>query len=1299
MTFSKILFSAVIPFFAVGSDLAAADPDDAEEQTRKHIKQTLLGLPLRFEENTGHFDTQVKFLARGPGYTLFLTPNETILSLARKKSAECGVVRVRLENANADSVFQGESKLSTPTTYLIGNDPAKWHVAPSYERVRCASIYHGIDLVYHGKQQKLEYDFEVAPGADPNDIALRYSGVRRIRIDTDGSLILKLKDGGELRQHPPVTFQVSDGKRHEVASRYLVKPWKKVAFAIGQYDASQPLVIDPPVLDYSTYLGGSSSESINGIAVGPTDNVYVTGYTNSTNFPVLSEYQTDQTGLDVFVARLDTNASGAASLVYSTYLGGSGDEQGYAIATDSNGNAFVTGYTDSTDFPMFHQYQPNQTGRDAFVAKLDTTAAGAASLLYSTYLGGNGDDVSAGIAVGVAGNAFVTGSTTSTDFPILNEYQPDQGSTDAFVTKLDPSATGAASLVYSSYLGGSGTDLGTAIAVDESGRVYVTGYTSSSNFPKLNEYQGRQASFDAFLTKLNPLVAGVAGLLYSTYLGGHRTNIPNGIAVDSSRKAYLTGYTESTDFPNVNGYQTDQPGQDAFASRLDPDAAGAASLLYSTYLGGSSSDAGNGIVVDTNGNLYVAGSTDSTDYPTQDPLQTDLAGTDAFLTKINPTASGVASLLFSTYLAGDFTDSAKAIAIDSVNDVYVAGSTSSTNFPTLNQYQTDQTALDAFVTKYQTGPVNETCATAISIALDEVVIGKTGGAVNDYQLSGGACFTGFGQSASTAPGRDVVYSFIAPAGGSYSFRISNYGGGGDPVLYVASSCPAAGGSPVTVNTCLGASNRTGALGAYTSEEVMCLPLTSGQQVFIFVDEDTFVSGGTFVLEVNQCFIESEPNDTPATSDPLYFGVEGAINPFMDIDFFSLGVSGMTNARVFALIDGRAAPNKDFDLRLTTTTDTLEFDNADTDAPFGDLSPTIAGTPLTAAPPFLRIVTNTPPTGSEPYRIYAVVQPSGAGLGNSSATAESEPNGTTGQANSAANNFFSGSLTGPAPSNDRDFFSFTAVAGDLIFLSLDADPLRNNTPIDAKLALLDPDGVLLLQVNDGNSLSNTTSGAGSLGSTTPRSPGEGLVYRATESGTYYARVLIGTTSPTAIGAGDYLLSIAKGFRLLSAASRKTHGVAGSFDIPLPLTGTPGVECRSGGAPGNHTLVFTFNNTVGSGSPSFSAGVGSISGAPVFAGNTMTLNLTGVIDQQKITVSLIGMKDSLSQTLPNTNVSMNVLLGDVTGNKSVNATDVSQTKLQSGNAATATNFRSDVNFSGSINATDVSQVKLNSGHGLP
>jgi S-layer family protein len=423
-------------------------------------------------------------------------------------------------------------------------------------------------------------------------------------------------------------------------------------------------------------------------------------------------------------------------------------------------------------------------------------------------------------------------------------------------------------------------------------------------------------------------------------------------------------------------------------------------------------------------------------------------------------------------------------------------------------------------------PSNDSCASPTALTLNTPVTGTTDAALNDYQLSGSACFTGVGQTASTATGRDVVYSFTAAAAANYSFRVTGYDMNKNLVLYVASTCPA-GIPPVTVATCLAASNRDP---SSTSEEVQCLPLSASQQVFVFVDDNALAAhGSTFTIEVTSCNQESEPNNTPATANAVtlpVMGIEGSIGTGGDVDFFALGTVA-AGSRVFAMVDGVAANAEDFDLRLTTTTDTLQYDDNSNDSLFGSASPNIGGTPTpnSSIPLFLR-VNNFAATASEPYRLYAVVQPPGsnAGCNNCSATTETEPNDKTQQANSAANNYFYGTLAGPAPSTDVDMYRFLAQAGTLVYLGLDGDPLRNNTPINAQLELLDSNGASLVLVNDPRALSSTTSGAGSLTATTPFSPGEALVYRVITSGTYYAKVSIGTSSSDSTGAGDYLLSI-------------------------------------------------------------------------------------------------------------------------------------------------------------------------------
>jgi hypothetical protein len=471
-------------------------------------------------------------------------------------------------------------------------------------------------------------------------------------------------------------------------------------------------------------------------------------------------------------------------------------------------------------------------------------------------------------------------------------------------------------------------------------------------------------------------------------------------------------------------------------------------------------------------------------------------------------------------------------------------------------------------------PVNDTCAGAVALALDTPVTGTTAFALNDYHLSGSACFTGLGQTASTADGNDVVYSFVAPAAGSYSFRTTNFDIVSNLVLYTASSCPAATpGSPVTVATCLAASNRV--IGN-TSEEVVCQPMTVGQQLFIFVDQGTATfDGSSFTIEVNLCTREVEPNGTPATANAFQCGIEGTISPGTEADFYTLG-SLAAGSRVFAMVDAIPAKSNDFDMRITTATDTLEYDDWENAQPFGSNAPNVAGTPATGVATFIRI-NHFASLESEPYRLYAVVQPPGANPNcNCAATDEAEPNNTTATANTASNNFFYGTLSAPSPSTDVDVYSFTANAGDLIFLSLDGDPKRDNTTINGQLALLSSAGATLISVNDGGVMSSNTPGAGSLVATTPFSPGEALLWRATTTGTYYAQVSIGT-STLATGVGDYLLSIS---RNCFAGTPPTANVSGiisycitpSRQVPgVLVTASPSLQTSTSDIAGSYNLT--------------------------------------------------------------------------------------------------------------------------------
>jgi Bacterial Ig-like domain (group 3)/Beta-propeller repeat len=719
--------------------VAPVGTPQADPKAQARVLDQYGKLPLSFEANHGQADSRVKFLSRTGGYTLFLTGDEAVLAFsgsaakrpapkgasgfggatvslkryrdtnpnldtnpnpATPQSMTGGVLRMKLRNANPAARVSGVDELAGTSNYFIGNDPAKWRTnVPTFAKVKYEGIYSGIDLVYYGNQRQLEYDFIVAPGADPRRIAFDVRGAKRIRRDEHGDLVLGMETSeDEIRWHAPVVYQEKDGVRQLVAARYAITDGNRVRFELARYDRSRSLYIDP--LIYSTYLGGSGYDNGSSIAVDAAGNAYVTGFTESTDFPVTpGAFQTscDNGGsrcefyADVFVSKI--NAAGSA-LVYSTYLGGTGYDSGAGIAVDSGGNAYIAGSTQSTDFPITpaafqtsSSCDPNLCGGNAFVTKIDPTGS---ALVYSTYLGGSKGAGGTGIAVDSAGNAYVVGSTSSSDFPTKNPLQPNYaGGGDAFVSKFDP--TGSA-LVYSTYLGGSSGETGYGIAVDSAGSAYVTGVTTSTDFPTEDALQpnyggGGTYYGDAFVTKIN---AAGSALVYSTYLGGSGGELASGIAVDSSGNAYVTGVTASTDFPTKNALQPANAGKtDVFVTKFN--STGSA-FIYSSYLGDKEGASGSGIAADSAGNAYVIG-TAGRNFPiTTGALQT--IGPAAFVTKFNSTGSG---LVYSTYFGGNPT---YGITVDSVGNAYLAGTTSGAGFPLMNPLQpTFGGAEDAFVTK------------------------------------------------------------------------------------------------------------------------------------------------------------------------------------------------------------------------------------------------------------------------------------------------------------------------------------------------------------------------------------------------------------------------------------------------------------------------------------------------------------------------------------------------------------------------------------------------------------------------
>ncbi len=778
-------------------------------------------LPLRFEANHHQTDARVSFLARGRGYTLFLTATEAVLRL---RSAEAGkgsamlsndalshlpphsaldtspsaVLRMKLAGAAAqEAEAVGLDELPGKVNYFVGSDPARWRTEiPTFAKTRFRAVYPGVDLVYYGNEGELEYDFVVAPGATPQAIALDFEGADKMELDAEGNLTLHVA-GRQVQQRKPIVYQDVAGERRVVASAYELHGASRVGFRLGSYDTTQPLVIDP-VLIYATYLGGGRGEVTSSIAADPNGNVYVVGFTDSTDFPTTNPAQPNPGGgtcnsapcTDAFVTKL--NAAGS-EIVYSTYLGGNNAEFGSGIALDAAGNAYVAGTTGSANFPTAQARQPNLKGdADAFVVKLN--AAGN-QLVYATYLGGGGNETGAGIAVDSAGQAAVTGITLSSDFPTAQPLRASFGGgtcgsnacPDAYVTKLNASGT---QLLYSTYLGGNHLELGSGVAVDAAGLIYVTGATASTNFPiSGNALQatlksatcGSNPCSDAYVTKLDPNVGGTASLVYSTYLGGgrggasgssHPSEFSVGIAADAAGNAYVTGVTGAHDFPVKNAFQDEFWGGklDLFVTKINTNLSGAASLAYSTYLGGESDEnfpnliytamglSNRCVAADAAGNVYVTGTSLSVEYPLKDDLPTVGFEEDAVVTKLNTNVAGEASLLFSTFLGGNGSDTGTGIALDGAGNIYVSGETTSAVFPVEKPVQDARKGgSDGFIVK-----IDEAATPAADLALDKTHVGNFfAGGSGIYTLN----VRNVGNNATTGP---ITVTDTLPAGLSYA---------------------------------------------------------------------------------------------------------------------------------------------------------------------------------------------------------------------------------------------------------------------------------------------------------------------------------------------------------------------------------------------------------------------------------------------------------------------------------------------------------------------------------------------------
>jgi len=659
----------------------------AVDEARKKMTIDAFGtLPLGFEPNRGQTDRRVKFLARGQGLTLFLESADAVLV------TRGAAIRMQLLGANPDSDPQGLDELPGRVHSFIGRDPRKWRTdAPTYARVRYRAVYPGIDLVYYGaRQQRLEYDFVVAPGADPRTIRLGFEGVDRFEVGRDGDLLLHVGDAA-LRFARPLVYQTVGGARREIPGEWVREGAFTVGFKIAAYDLSVPLVIDP-VVSLATYFGGAGTDQAFGIALDSAGNVYLTGNTTSINFPTTtgSVAPTRPGGIDAFVVKLDPALS---AVLFSTYLGGTtGDDAGRAIAI-SNLGINVTGFTNSSDFPTTSgAFQPTFGGglcsgvpcNDAFLVQLNF--AGSA-LFYATYLGGSGSDVGLGITVkevsgfgqlpgqGLCSCVYVTGGTFSTNFPTIRALQSSPtpgGSREAFVAVFEMFEQG---VEFITLLGGAGDDVGNAIAADGTGAAWVTGSTASTNFPVTagalrTTFGGPAGGTDAFVTKIDKFGA----LLYSTYLGGSASDEGLDITVDNCGNAYVTGVTSSANFP-ATGTFTFSGATQAFLSKIDPTGILLVSRAVPTgSLDTTARDPGGpsisvGIARDGAGNIYIAGS------------EARCVGlgcapqTDAFVVSLDPAATNA------IFVGGSADDFGLGLAVDSKGNVFLTGDTTSADFP------------------------------------------------------------------------------------------------------------------------------------------------------------------------------------------------------------------------------------------------------------------------------------------------------------------------------------------------------------------------------------------------------------------------------------------------------------------------------------------------------------------------------------------------------------------------------------------------------------------------------------------
>jgi hypothetical protein len=712
-----LFFAAAACTRAQSSDNASAPTAPAPPLTKPSAAQHYGDLPLAFEPNRGQAAAPIQFLSHSTGQLVLLERNQAVLRVATRPlqkdaknpgGSRSDELKIRFANANPAAEIVPLDVQPGKSNYFSGNDPAKWRTnIENYSQVRYQSLYPGVDLLFYGNQRMLEHDFIVQPGADYRSIALDITGSRKIRKGADGSVRIEVASGnGEMRFSAPRIYQVRDGQEIEVTGGYRVKK-NELAFNVGPYDQKLPLIIDP-VLSYSTYVAGTSTDAAAGIALDSAGNAYITGYTFSTDFPTANAFQPTcdacSGASDVFVTKL--NATGTA-LVYSTFLGGSAYDQGNSIAIDALGDAIVGGVTSSTDFPTKNPIQkllPQQ--QDGFVTSLSPSGS---ALNFSTYLGGQEGAYLTNVTTDSANNVYASGTTDSVDFPVTPATNvigvaPTYPTQVLFVAKF----TTAGALTFATTIGpdpaqqlqGFSTYFpanATPIAVDSVGDVYLAGAASLGMLVTPGAYQsiyiGPQPYCGGctmgFASELKP---DGSALIFSTYLGGSSGDQVTGLALDANRNLFMTGNTTSSDFPTTPGafettFPGSQPSGQTFVTEMNPTGT---ALVYSTFLGAPTSQYqtyARGIALDGAGNAVVTGYTASSGFPVLNPLQSTIApgqygnGTSTYVTKFNSTGT---ALLFSTLFSGSIATQAAGVAVNPAtpSDIYITGTSYDVDLPT-----------------------------------------------------------------------------------------------------------------------------------------------------------------------------------------------------------------------------------------------------------------------------------------------------------------------------------------------------------------------------------------------------------------------------------------------------------------------------------------------------------------------------------------------------------------------------------------------------------------------------------------